>query len=284
MISLTSKILILIFLSASMLSIGLQVHFKDFSLLLKRKLLLLKSLAANFIIVPIVGIVITMIFPLPPEVSLAFIVLALTPGGLSALQFGTKIKGESAYIGFIVLILSVLAAFISPYLISFFLPKGIVLVIPYWRMLLFLTVFLFLPMLLGILVQYRVAEFAYKISKLFAWLGTIAFVAMIIFTLETRREAISAHALQIVLIMLLFIFLTMLIGWLMGGPERKDRQALTIITSMRNVAICLVIAMETMPQAKVITPLVALSALMVFPNMLFTLFAVFWGKFMIKYP
>lgn len=278
MISLTSKILILIFLSASMLSIGLQVNFKDFSLLLKRKVLLLKSLVANFIIVPVIGIVMVKIFPLPAEVGLAFVALALTPGGLSALQFGTKIKGESAYISFMVLMLSVLAAFISPYLISFFLPKGVVLVIPYCRMLLFLTVFLFLPILLGILVKYKLSEFADKMSKISALLGTVAFVAMIVLTLGVRRAAISAYMLEIILIMLLFIFFTMLIGWVMGGPKRKDRQVLTIVTSMRNVAICLVIAMETMPQAKVITPLVALSALMVFPNMLFTIFAIFRNR------
>lgn len=255
-----------------MLSIGLQVNFSDISLLLQRKFLLLKSFVANFIIVPAIGIVMAKIFPFSPEVSLAFIALALTPGGLSAIQFGSKIKGESAYIGFIVLMLSILAVFISPFLISFFLPKGVVLIIPYLEILLFLVVFLLLPLIIGIIIHHKLTESTHKISKFFALLGTIAFVTMIILTLGVRRTAISAHMLEIVLIMLLFIFLTMLVGWLMGGPERKTRQVLTIVTSMRNIAICLAIAMETIPDAKVITPLVALGALMIFPNMLFTVF------------
>ena len=145
MFSLFAKALSLIFIFSSMLSIGLQVDCNVFSFFIKEKILILKSIIANFIIVPIIGISIAKIFPLTPEVSLAFIALALTPGGLSAIQFGSKIKGEFVYIGFIVLTLSVLAIFISPFLITLFLPKNITLVIPYWEMLRFLGVFFIVP-------------------------------------------------------------------------------------------------------------------------------------------
>ncbi len=282
MISLTSKVLILIFLFSSMFAIGLQTDFKDFSLLLQKKLLLLKSIIANFIVVPLVGILIIKIFSFSQTVSLAFIILALTPGGLSAIQFGSKIKGESAYAGFTVLLLSLLAIFISPVLMTFFIPKSVVLAIPYLELFVFLLVFMLLPIVLGVLIHHKIALIANKLSKLFSLLGTLAFVLMIVLTLAVRKVSISAHALEIIIVMLFFIFIMMLIGWLMGGPERKTRQVLAIITSMRNVALCLVVAMETAPQAKVITPLVALGALMVFPNMLFTLFSIIRDKFLKK--
>ena len=128
-------------------------------------------------------------------------------------------------------------------------------------------------MFLGMLSRYKFALASHKSSKFFALLGTIAFVTMIVITLGERQEAISTHASQIIFTMLLFIILTMFVGWFMGGPKKKTRQVLTIVTSTRNAAICLAIAMKTMPEAKLITPLIALSALMIFPNMLFTLFS-----------
>jgi len=171
-----------------------------------------------------------------------------------------------------IVIFSILAAFISPILISFFLPQTITLVVPYLNIILFFILFLLLPIILGIMIKKLIASLAKRLSNIFALIGTVAFAAMIVETLSTRRLAISQQNLIIMLIMLLFILLTMLIGWMMGGPNKKDRQALTIITSMRNLAICLAIAVKTMPEAKVIIPLIALGALMVFPNMLFTVF------------
>ena len=271
MLSLTAKILILVFLSASMLAIGLQFNIPDFTVLFKQKRLLLKSFLANFMLVPLVGIVFIHVFELSQAVSFAIIALALTPGGLSAIQFASKIKRESTYVAVIILLLSLSAAFISPLLISFFLPNNIILIVPYANILIFFILFLFMPMLLGIISKIIIKKI-HLLSRFFALIGTLSFLGMIAFTFGTRRMAISAHAIYVIGIMLLFIVLTMFIGWMMGGPKKSDRQALTIMTSMRNLAICLAIAMKTMPDARTITSMVSLGALMIFPNMLFTLF------------
>jgi len=278
MISLPARVLIFIFLFSSMFSIGLHVGFKDVSLFLKRKLLLLKSLLANFIIIPVVGILLATLFPLPPSVSLAIIILAVTPGGLSAIQFISKIKGEATYAGFIVFLVSVLAIFISPWLITLFLPNGIELIIPHQKILLVLTVFLLMPLIVGIVIQHKIPAIANKVAIFFTLAGACAFVGMIILTLGLRKTALAMHNRETIGVMLLFILLAMFIGWLMGGPERKDRQVLAIVSSMRNVALCLAIAMESMPAAKVVTPIVAFGALMIFPNLLFTIFANIWNK------
>ena len=65
--------------------------------MLGSKGLLLRSLLANFVAVPIVGIVLARTLPLKPEAATALLLLACTPGGISALQFTTKIKGASFF-------------------------------------------------------------------------------------------------------------------------------------------------------------------------------------------
>lgn len=269
-----SKIMMFVFLFASMLGIGLHLDLKDIPEVFKAKWLLIRSLGANFIVIPAIGILIAKMIPMPPEVALAFIVLALAPGGLSSIQFISKIKDESAYAGCIVFLLSVLSVFISPLLISFFLPKDMELTIPYWHILWILLIALFLPLLLGVLLHHKHKLIATKLVKPVALLGTLAFFCVVLLTLGLKRLAMSAHTIEIIGVMLLFVILSMLVGWLMGGPRRGARQVLAIVSSMRNVALCLVMAIETVPNAKVITPLVALGALMILPNMLFTLFTM----------
>ena len=78
--------------------------------------------------------------------------------------------------------------------------------------------------------------------------------------------------------MLLFIVLSMAAGWYMGGPTKETRPVLATVTGMRNVALCLLIALKTFPDPAVQTPLVAFSALMVPPSMLYTLYWVIRSK------
>jgi BASS family bile acid:Na+ symporter len=72
--------------------------------------------------------------------------------------------------------------------------------------------------------------------------------------------------------MLLFILVSLAVGWFMGGPKREFRRILATSTSMRNAALCFGIVEATQPGHPVEVPLIAFSMLMVFPNMVFTIF------------
>ena len=113
------KILVFVFLFASMLALGLQTSMSDLrSLAETQKGILGRSLAVNFLIIPIAGVVLAKLMPLQPEVADALILLACTPGGVSALQFTSKIKGASAFAGVLGFLLSLLSALISPALLT----------------------------------------------------------------------------------------------------------------------------------------------------------------------
>jgi BASS family bile acid:Na+ symporter len=87
-----------------------------------------------------------------------------------------------------------------------------------------------------------------------------------------RKEAAAQIGGTAVGAILLLIFVSMVIGWFMGGPDHDTRQVLATSTSMRNAALCFGIAEATQPGHPVLVPLIAFSMLMVFPNMLFTVY------------
>jgi BASS family bile acid:Na+ symporter len=267
-----SRILTFAFLITSMFSVGLLATTKDLRALLASKGLLFRSLLANFVVAPAIGIALVKILPLKPDAATALLILACTPGGVSALQFTTKVKGEKFFAGGSAFLLSLLAVFLSPVLLTLALPGDVSVVVPYSRALIFIVVFLLLPLVAGMFIGSRAERQAEKLSKLFSIASVVLFIAVGLILRAERKEAMNAIGKEALLCMLLFIVLTMVTGWLMAGRSKEARPVLATVTSMRNVALCLLIALKTFPDPAVQTPLVAFSALMIPPNMLLSLF------------
>ena len=274
----TEKILIIVFLVTSMLSIGMQTRISDLRSLVASKNLLVRALIANFVVVPIIGTAVALLLPLQPHVSGALLLLACTPGGLSAIQFTSKVKGRASLAGAVLFLLSLIALFISPLILMLMLPETVQLVIPYSRTLLFFLMYLLLPLLAGMLLLGKFPGAATKLSKLMALVGVIVFVAFMVATGSYRQAMAGEIGLAAVGTMLLFILISMAVGWFMGGPTRDSRQILATSTSMRNAVLCLAIVESTSSGHAVLVPLIAFSLLMVPPNMLFTIYSAVQAK------
>ncbi len=78
--------------------------------------------------------------------------------------------------------------------------------------------------------------------------------------------------------MLLLLLLSMLIGWLIGGPDGESRRVLATSTGMRSVIVVLYVARYCFPGTNVyMIPIVYIS-LMVPTNLLFHLAFTGWHK------
>jgi BASS family bile acid:Na+ symporter len=253
-----------------MLGIGLQVSWKDIGSALRKKGLWVWLLLANFVAIPILGLLFVRIFPMEREVAVAFVLLACAPGGISALQFTTKHKEALALAGGIAFSLTFLSIFISPLLMTLFLPQDLPIAVPYARASLFVVIFLLLPLMVGIFVHQNAAKFAKALARPISLIGVLAFVAVVVLTIALKKEAKSYITGEITLFILLFIVCSIVIGWIMGGPERESRGVLGTASSMRNIALCIAIAMRSFPEMNVVFPLIAFAAYMIPANLIFT--------------
>jgi BASS family bile acid:Na+ symporter len=261
-------VILLLFLVTTMGGIGLQVSLRDLGAALQRKGLLLRSLLVNFAIVPVLGWLATRLIPVTPTSADAILILACAPGGMSAIQFTSKRKDVLAFAGQTAFLLTALSIFISPLLMSLFLPADLSLVVPYAKAFWFIVVFLLLPMGLGVLIRERADRLADRLFKPVALIGTLAFVVFVVLTLSARQAAMGALGAGEVGAMLGFIVATMIAGWLGGGPELETRAVLASASSMRNAALCLAIVADSLPGRGLDVPLVAFSALMIPPNLI----------------
>ena len=273
-----SRILVYVFLITAMLSVGLQITAGDLRSLLRSKGFLLRSLLANFVAVPIVGVVLARTLPFKPEAAAALLILACTPGGISALQFTTRIKGAALFAGSSAFLLTFVAVFLSPALVALVLPGDISVVIPYGRGLFFVVVFLLLPLVAGTLVCSRAERLAEKLSKPCAIVSAVLFFAVLVLIMSLRKEAMNAVGKEALLYMLIFIVISMAVGWFMGGPAKETRPVLATVTGMRHVALSLLIALNAFPDPAVQAPLLAFSVLMVPPSMLLTAYMIICSR------
>jgi BASS family bile acid:Na+ symporter len=208
------------FLLSTMLSLGLQTEPAQLRAIFSARFGLLPMLLANFVIAPLLGMAIVRVVPMPAGSADALLILACVPGGLSALQFTRKQKGHEAVAGAAIVMLSVLAVFVSPVIVRAVLPREATPEIPYLRLLGFYALFLLAPLGAGMLIRDRSPRLAAKLTSFLGVLSAVLFVSFMLLTRSFRKEAVASVGGAAVGAMLVFILATMVAGWLLGGPVR----------------------------------------------------------------
>jgi len=267
-----TKTFAIIFLITTMVAIGLKVTIGEIVTALGNRSLMIRSLVVNLVVVPVIGLLLVKIVPMGQDAAVGILLLAAAPGGLNAIQFTSKSKDALCYAASLLFILTLLSVLLSPLIAGLMLPIDSPLTLPYAKAIRFLFLYLLLPLVAGLAVHRVSKRVANLLSKPMALCGTVFFVVVVIRLLAQRKQAIAALGKTELAVLVGFILGTMILGWLFGGPSNQNRRILATTTSMRNAALCLLIAMNSFPGTDVIVTVVAFSALMIPPNMLLTVY------------
>jgi len=261
-----SKSLAIAFLVCMTMSLGLEVTSRQLLTLLRDKGLLCRALAANLILVPLLGLALDMIFPMPLDFAIAFLLLAAAPGAPMSLSYTRNRDDDAPFAAALLFILIIAAICFTPLIAGLILPPQTLLSVPYDRVATVVLLYMVSPGLLGIAVQRWGGEETVMIRKVTSISARVFFLAWVILVTAEQSRAVRQLGVPALAAMVSLIIGSMIIGWLLGGPQRENRRILATGTSMRNVALCAVIAIESFPGTKVDIAIVAFSALMVTPN------------------
>lgn len=237
-------------------------YFKDINLMGR-------ALVANFVIIPILGFIIARFFDLPPDFRIGFLLLAMAPGGLLALQFARVSKGNRVFAAALLLVFCLLAILITPLFVYWFFPREGTGRLPFGWLTMMLLLLIVVPLVVGRVLQRIIPEHA---PKLGLWLGRLSIVIFIVAALmagKYKSPAIKLMGHEGIAAIVLLILGAWVVGWLMGGPEIRNRKVLAISSSMRNVGVCLPIASNYFAGTEVTVPILAFSGIMIPMNMVF---------------
>ncbi|WP_323313350.1 bile acid:sodium symporter family protein [Anabaena cylindrica] len=264
------QIVVFLFLFTFLLSVALEESKQEILTLMKSSLMG-RSLLVNFILLPILGLILIWLFRLPPEISVGFLMVAFAPGGMLGLHFARVAKGNLAYVVGLIFLLSILSIVITPTLIYLVFPSiapsdGFVM-----SLLGRLLFFIIPPFLVGQIVQHWLPPIAPKLQKLSSFLSIVFFITLTVLTSRLKvldTQALSWNGLAAIAA---FIGMSWFVGWQLGGPELANRKVLAISTSMRNVAICLLIATSSVVNQNIEATMLGFSALLTPMNLVFAI-------------
>ena len=262
-----------------MLSIGLRVSGGELLDILRNRAMLVRSLVANCVIVPALGVLLVLLFPLTADATVGILLLAAIPGTPIALQFTRQAKTRLAFAAAMTFLLSVVSIAMAPLAVEVMPKAATRSERPILNLLASIVLYVALPLGAGLLVTRRAPKIAPRLVLPLGILATIVFSFLMWETRLMRSQAFNAiRGRGTILALALLLLLSMLLGWLLGGPDPESRRVLATSTSMRSVIVVLYVARYCFPGTDVyMVPLVYLS-LMVPTNMVFHLALRLWHK------
>ena len=262
-----------------MFSIGLRVSGGELLEVLRNRALFARTLLANCVLIPCIGFLLVKLFPLSPDATVGILLLAAIPGTPIALQFTRMAKTRLAFAAVMTFALSMVSIALAPLAVEVMPQTAQRSERPILNLIASILLYIAAPLCAGLWMALRVPRSAVQLVLPLEILASGVFIFLMRETRLARREALFAIAGHgTILAMFSLLIISMLIGWIIGGPDNESRRVLATATGMRSVIVVLYIARYCFPGTNIyMIPIVYLS-LMVPANLLFHLAFVGWHK------
>ncbi len=236
-----ANISILIYIVSTMLYMGLSFFPKQFIVPLKNKQLIIKSLTANFILMPIITYIILQLIPLQPGLAIGLVLMTLGAGSPFMLKLVQFIKADMAFAVGLMLILSVVTLIYLPIMLSFILPD---ISVNSSSITTSLLVLILLPLAGGTALKWRYNNLAEKINPVFNQISNIFIILVVILYLGLNyKDFLAVFGTGAIIAALTFVLSGFLIGYFLGGPSQNTKTVLGMGTAIRNSSAAFVVAL-----------------------------------------
>ena len=253
-----AQLSVLVFVIASMFSLGLSLTIKQIIEPLKNTKMVLIALVANFVLVPIVAYLITLIFPLDESVSSGLILLSTAAGAPFLPKLVEAAKGNTAFSVGIMVLLMVVTIIYLPLVLPLLLSG--VEVSP-WDIAQSLIVMMLIPLAIGLFIKARYEDTATKIQPTFGMASNIALLTLVVLGVVLNFSAMIALVGTFgILAGIIFILISLVIGYFLGGSDSSTKSVLGLGTAQRNISAALVVAGQNF-SADVITYLLVIAVI-----------------------
>jgi BASS family bile acid:Na+ symporter len=237
------KILAFLFLVSLTFAAGLQVNLEHLKAILHEYGLLGRALLANFIVVPLLGVLLAKWFQLPGPVATGFLLMAIAPGIPFVLVQVRKRGGSLGLAVVLEFLLPLISIATVPITAALVLPTSAKAGLPMDRFVVTLLVGQLLPLFAGIVVGTRAPDSAARLLRPTKIVAVVAVLALIVLLAPKITASITAvYGSKGMWAALCLVVLSLVVGWALGGPVREDRRVLAFGTALRNIGLCALIA------------------------------------------
>ena len=240
-----------------------------------RKCRLALIVEVNFIVVPVLVVAATWVFGMGLEISTGMILLAAAPFAPVVPVFARMARADLALAAGLTTLFPVLSALFSPFVVGIalmampgtgearFNTLGILLV---------LMGTITLPLCAGMSVHHFAPMLARRSLRPIEMVSEFAGALSLAFVTFTEWSSILTLGWSAVLVMVVICEISLVLGWLMGGPERISRQVVGLGTSNRNIALAILMALDGFGGTEVLPAVVGNGLLLILLGLLHVAF------------
>ena len=262
-----------------MFTLGLGLSISDFSNVFRKPKNFLIGLVSQLIFLPIVGLILVIIWPLPIEIAIGLMLIAAAPGGVTSNILTFFAKGDVALSVSLTAVISLLSALSVPIVLAVSLslvggsglPESISLTGIAFSMFLIVT----LPVLLGMGVRSFLNNFTLKIEKSTRYISTLLFILVLLGAVMAERENIVDYFAQTGVVVLALNVLMMIIAFYWSGlfgTGISQKKAIAIECGLQNGTLAIFVGTSVFGGGLFIIPAATYSLIMYLTSLIFIYF------------
>jgi predicted Na+-dependent transporter len=231
---------VLIFVITSMFGMGFSVTIPQIMTTLKNRKLIITSLVANFVLVPILALLIVGIIPLSEGLQIGLILAGFAAGAPFLPKLVQLAKGDMAFTAGLMVLLMVITIAYLPIFLPFVLTGVQVHPLEIARS---LIVLMLIPLAFALFIRARYEEVAKSLIPTMTMAANLSLAAMFIgYFVGYFDVTYGVLGTGGILISILLVVGAVIIGYLLGGTDKNNKKVLALGTGQRNLAAAFAIA------------------------------------------
>lgn len=226
-----------------MFGMGLTLRLEDFKIVFSRPKDVITGCLAQFLIMPLLALLLTRIFGLSDELALGVVLVGCCPGGTASNVITYLAKGDVALSVGMTGVSTLLAPFLTPLLT--WLLAGHRVNVDMVSMFLSILWVVILPIVLGLFVRKGLPKFTERVVAYLPAFSSLAIAAIVVIVVSANAAKLMVGGLLIIAIVMLHNLCGLGLGYLIGHVlklEHKKRVAISVEVGMQNSGLASALA------------------------------------------
>lgn len=237
--------LVFAFVVVNMLALGMELTVRKIVEPLRDVPLTVKSLIANFVLVPLTAYLLVTTLHMEHGFALGLILLACSAGDPFVTKLSQSAKGDKAYSLAVMAMLSLVTVLYMPVVVPLLLPGTKVDPIEIAKPLIVLII---VPLLIGLVTRARAARFAeHWAPRLDRLASVLIYAAVGLFAVVHYAEIAASLGSHAILAAVILVASAVVYGYLLGGPDQRHRSDLAVNTAWRGVSAGIAVGIKNFP-------------------------------------
>lgn len=255
-------------LAIVMMGLGLELRISDFTRVAQHPKAVITALVCQLFILTGLAFLLTQLLDLPPLLAVGMMLLAASPGGVTANLYSFLFRGDVALNITLTAINSILAAFTLPLIVNwasrYFLNSDEQLSLQFSKVLQVFAIVI-VPVAIGMVVRHYAPNFARRMDKPVRVFSVVLLALLILGALFQEKDHVIEYLVQVGTATSVFCILSLCVGYvvprLLGIGEAQAR-ANAFEIGIHNGTLALTIALSLMNNMTVAIPAAVYSMFM----------------------